>query len=88
MPAKKNDETPGFEASLARLEKIVQEMEDGNMPLDSMITRFEEGQGLLKVCRNKLNEVKKKVEVLVKKNAGFETEALEETSSPDPGELF
>lgn len=87
MAGKKNDETMSFEASLDRLEKIVQEMEDGNLPLDGMIARFEEGQGLLKVCRKKLNEVQKKVEVLMKKEGQFATEELDD-SPGESEELF
>jgi exodeoxyribonuclease VII small subunit len=76
MPAKK--ENKSFEQSLERLEKIVDEMERGNLPLDDMIARFEEGQGLLKVCRKKLNEVQKKVEVLVKKEGSVVLEDFDE----------
>ncbi len=85
MPAKK--ETKSFEKSLERLEKIVEEMEQGNLPLDDMIARFEEGQGLLKECRKKLNEVQKKVEVLVKKDGGVETEDFDE-GEEEEGSLF
>lgn len=71
MTTKKKESEKGFEQSLGRLESIVAEMERGNLPLDDMIARFEEGQGLLKACQNKLNEVKKKVELLIKKDGEF-----------------
>lgn len=82
MPTKKAD-APSFEKSLERLEKIVDEMEQGKLPLDDMIARFEEGQGLLKICRTKLDEVQKKVEVLVKKDGAVVSEELDETSSDE-----
>ncbi len=82
MPTKKTD-SPSFEKSLERLEKIVEEMEQGKLPLDDMIARFEEGQGLLKVCRTKLDEVQKKVEVLVKKDGSVVSEDLEEDTSDE-----
>ena len=43
-----------------------------------MIAGFEEGQALLKFCTQKLNEVEKKIEVLVKKGDRISTEPLDE----------
>lgn len=57
-----------FEQSLQRLEAIVREMESGSLSLDTMIQRFEEGQVLIGVCNRKLNEVERKIEMLVKKD--------------------
>jgi len=89
MTAKKKEAS--FEKALERLEKIVEEMEEGNLPLDDMIARFEEGQELMKVCRIKLNEVQKKVELLVKKSGDeVVTEEFEPASEEkeEDGELF
>lgn len=72
---KENEQS--FEKSIARLEKIVQEMEGGDLDLDKMIGSFEEGQSLIKVCSKKLNEVEKKVEVLVKKGESIVSEDLD-----------
>ncbi len=74
------DTEQGFEKSVARLEKIVAEMESGDLDLDKMIKRFEEGQKLIKVCSKKLNEVEKKVEVLVKKGETIVSEDLDPES--------
>ncbi len=68
----------GFEKSLARLEKIVEEMEGGSLSLEDMIKRFEEGQGLIKFCSKKLNEVERKIEILVKKGGDTVAEPFEE----------
>ena len=68
--AKKEEAPMGFEAALARLEAIVEEMESGELDLDKMIAAFEEGQRLVKFCSAKLNEVEKKIEKLVKDGAG------------------
>ena len=57
----------GFEGAVERLEAIVAEMEGGTLRLEDMMTRFEEGQKLIKLCSGKLNEVERKVEILVKK---------------------
>jgi len=83
MTARKNDkveEKVSFEKALERLEEIVGEMEGGSISLDKMIASFEEGQALLKFCTQKLNEVEKKIEVLVKKGDKISTEPLDEKS--------
>jgi exodeoxyribonuclease VII small subunit len=68
--AKKEESPMGFEASLSRLESIIEEMESGEMDLDKMIASFEEGQKLVKLCTAKLNEVEKKIEKIVKDGTG------------------
>ena len=55
-----------FEQSIERLETIVADMEGGKLSLEEMIARFEEGQDLIRFCSGKLNEIEKKVEILVK----------------------
>lgn len=66
-----------FEQSLQRLEAIVREMESGSLSLDTMIQRFEEGQSLIGVCNRKLNEVERKIEMLVKKDGEATTVPFE-----------
>ena len=90
------DKGPSFEKSLARLEEIVAQMEKGSLDLEEMIQRFEEGRKLIAQCGKKLNEVERKVEVLVKKDGEMKAEPFDEetTQSPHPpqttenGELF
>jgi exodeoxyribonuclease VII small subunit len=67
---------PGFEHSLKRLEELVAEMERGELSLDKMISSFEEGSKLVKVCTEKLDDVEQKIEKLVKKEDGIGTEPL------------
>ena len=45
-------------------------MESGELGLEKMVAAFEEGQKLVKLCSSKLNEVEKKIEMLVKKSDG------------------
>ena len=52
-----------FEDHLHRVEKIVEELENGEISLDKSIQKFEEGMKLVKLCSEKLNEVQKKVEI-------------------------
>jgi len=59
--------TIDFEKSLKRLERIVHELEEGNLPLDEALKKYEEGIGLAKGCSKTLQEAKTKVEKLVKK---------------------
>ena len=70
--AKKEKTEPGFDEALKRLEQLVEQMESGEMDLDAMVAAFEEGQRLIQFCSRKLNEVERRIEVLVKDNAGAE----------------
>lgn len=58
-----------FEQALEQLEETVAKMESGNLPLDQMISCFERGNALKKVCSKKLNDLEKKIEVLVKEDS-------------------
>ena len=68
--ADKPEKTQSFEKAQARLEEIAAEMESGELGLEKMVAAFEEGQKLVKLCSSKLNEVEKKIEMLVKKSDG------------------
>ena len=58
--AKTEPET--FEAASARLDELIREMEGGSLPLDQMISAFEEGRKLVAFCNAKLTEVQQRVE--------------------------
>ena len=68
--ADKTEKAQSFEKALARLEEIAAEMESGELGLEKMVAAFEEGQKLVKLCSSKLNEVEKKIEMLVKNSDG------------------
>ena len=83
-------EVPNFEKSLARLEEIVEQMENGTLPLDALMNAFEEGQQLIKVCSERLNEVERRIEILVRKDGHtvaepFETESGDGTDGEADG---
>ena len=65
---KKDDIPEGlcFEPALAELETLVHKMELGEMGLDEMVNAFERGQKLVQHCSAKLNEVERRIELLVK----------------------
>ena len=67
MPAKKQ-QTVDFEKSLDKLNKLVEKMEQGNLPLEEALKHFEEGVGLIRQCQDALNQAEQKVKVLVKKH--------------------
>ena len=75
---------PKFEESLNRLEKIVDDLENGGLNLDEAMKKYEEGMKLSGYCRKKLDEIKKKIEVLVKDPSGkFSTKDFD-TDLPEP----
>ena len=63
-----------FETSLKRLEVIVDEMENSQLDIDKAMKLFEEGICLVNQCSQKLDETKKKIEILVEKNGKIEKE--------------
>jgi len=66
-----------FEECLERLEKIVTELEKGEVPLERSLTLFEEGMQLSASCRKQLEEAEGKVEILLKQNGKLQTEPFE-----------
>ncbi|MGH7197403.1 MAG: exodeoxyribonuclease VII small subunit, partial [Candidatus Omnitrophota bacterium] len=63
--AKKDLEKKKFEEAVEELEKVVERLESGELSLEESLAAFEEGVGLVKFCNQKLNEVEKKIELLV-----------------------
>ena len=59
-----------FESTLARLEEIVKELEQGDLPLERSLKLFEEGIKLSRVCTKRLEEAERRVEILLKDRAG------------------
>lgn len=59
-----------FEASMTELEKIVEELEAGNLPLDTALKKFEEGIALSRFCFEKLDETEKKIVRLMEQQDG------------------
>ena len=59
-----------FETALEELELVVEQLETGELALEESLEAFEKGVGLVKYCSQKLDEVEKKVEVLIKDKEG------------------
>ena len=68
---------PKFEDCLERLEKVVQELEKGEVPLEKSLTLFEEGMQLSANCRKELEEAESKVEILLKQNGKLQAEPFD-----------
>ena len=63
-----------FETSLDELEKVVKELEAGDLPLDRSLELFERGMGLSDTCRKQLEEAETRVEMLIRKDGKIAAE--------------
>jgi len=59
-----------FEKNLARLDAIVRELDDTELPLDRALVLYEEGMKLSDCCHKQLEEAEGRVEILTKKAGG------------------
>jgi exodeoxyribonuclease VII small subunit len=82
MPkAKKID----FEASLGQLEKLVEQMEDGDLTLEDSLKAFEQGVKLTRECQQALQEAEQKVQLLMEQNGELVASPfLDKEASPFP----
>lgn len=65
MKTKKKPEEISFEEYLRKLESIIQQLEGGQLTLDESVKLYEEGMSISKLCLDKLNKTKQKIEQLV-----------------------
>lgn len=59
-----NESVPTFETALEELQTIVHELEEGRLGLETSLTRFEQGVGLLRNCYRLLEQAEQRIEVL------------------------
>lgn len=76
--AKSSEET--FENAMTRLEDIVAQMESDQLPLEELLTQYEQGIKLVKVCEEKLASAEKRIEIIARNAAG---ESQVEEFEPD-----
>ena len=67
---KPREAEPNFEGAMDRLEKIVEQMESGKLPLEDLIVRYEEGMKLVKICQERLANAEQKIEIITRNSAG------------------
>ena len=83
----KTDEQPkSFEASLESLEKIVQQLENGDLPLEKSLELFEDGIRLSRQCQERLNQAERRIETLLRDNQGRPVASPFETASGSDSE--
>lgn len=68
MPEEKSS-SPTFEASLEELERIVKELEKGDLPLEQSLALFESGMRISAECKRQLEEAESRVEILMKRGS-------------------
>ena len=64
--------SPSFEEAMSSLEAIVASMEDDDLPLESLLSQYEEGVKQLKICQTRLSEAEVKIKQLESKADGSE----------------
>lgn len=62
-------QTPSFEASLDDLERVVKELEKGELPLEKSLELFERGMKLSADCKKQLEDAEMRVEILMKRGS-------------------
>jgi exodeoxyribonuclease VII small subunit len=68
-----------FEEALKKLEKIVEDLEKGDLSLDEALKKYQEGIEISRLCSQRLESAKKKIDILVKNKKGeFELKPLDE----------
>ena len=65
-----NGKSKTFESSLEELERIVRELEQGELPLEKSLELFEQGVKLSRECQDRLNQAERRIEVLMRDNQG------------------
>ena len=84
---KPREAEPNFEGAMDRLEKIVEQMESGKLPLEDLIVRYEEGMKLVKTCQERLANAEQKIEIITRNSAGKAVvQEFEPTQAPGPPE--
>jgi exodeoxyribonuclease VII small subunit len=63
-------ESPSIESAMERLEKLIEEMEGEAIPLEKLITRYEEGVSLVRLCQEKLDAAEQKIQLITRKATG------------------
>jgi exodeoxyribonuclease VII small subunit len=65
-----SEKPPAFEQNLARLDAIVHQLEEADLPLEKALQLYEEGMKLSEVCQKQLEEAEGRVEILRRRASG------------------
>jgi exodeoxyribonuclease VII small subunit len=72
-----------FEEAIDQLEKITERLEEGNLPLEKSLEQFEQGMKLVQFCEQKLEEVEKRIRVLVEEDGKLKLRAADAFEAQD-----
>ena len=67
---KTEEQSRTFEASLEALERIVKQLEGGDLPLEKSLELFEQGIRLSRECQERLSQAERRIEVLLRDSQG------------------
>ena len=73
-----NEKTLTFEAAMAKLEQIVEKLEEGDVPLEEAITFYKEGMELSKLCHDKLKTVEEQLTQIITEDGRTERFSISE----------
>ena len=82
--ARKDVSNKNIESAMEEIEQDVEQIESGELSLEESLAAYEKGVGLVKFCYQKLNEVEKRIEFLVKDKEGkLQLKVLENLPAED-----
>ncbi|MEF3354738.1 exodeoxyribonuclease VII small subunit [Paenibacillus sp. GYB006] len=71
-----NEAELSFEAAMAELEVVVNQLERGDVPLEQAIELFQRGMKLSQLCNHKLEQVERKIEIIVEEDGAYRKQAF------------
>ena len=82
-----DDPSPSFEEALAGLESIVEAMENEQLPLEELVSRYEQGSKLLERCESVLQSARERIELItLRARSGETTDSGDLTGDPAPAD--
>ena len=81
--AQKKSKKPSFEDSIDQIESIVTSMEEENLPLEALLTNYEDGQELLCHCQSLIDNARERIEVVRLNSKKSENKLASKTSTND-----
>lgn len=82
---KTQDPLPDFEQALAELERLVERLERGDLPLEDALQTFERGIELTRQCQGALRSAQQRVEILLKRGSEAQAEPFTPAEDPNGG---
>jgi exodeoxyribonuclease VII small subunit len=73
------EEELSFEQALSNLEEIIRQMESGEAPLESLVTHYQTGVKMLKLCRERIDSAEMKIKEVNEVDGALIEKDFEET---------